>query len=158
MSREEIIRRKIVHIILIYGYFIFFIAAVFGLIINLFFSIELFHNPFCQNLGAILIILGTLLVYWAQRSSANTGKIKNEEISVKDFLRGPYKIIRHPTYTGLFIMTLGLSLSLNSLPSFVLVIVAYLFVKLVFTKKEERFLEEKHGEIFRASRKIKIKK
>jgi len=157
MEQQDKIRRKIVHVVIAQGYLVFLIFVIFGLIVNLFFDIKLFENHVYQNIGALGIILGTILIYWAQSSSSRAGKIKEEDSSVGGFKYGPYKYSHHPSYLGLFIMTLGLSLILNSLPSLVLVIIAYLIIKFVFTKKEEKLLEEKYGEIF-IDYKKKIKK
>jgi protein-S-isoprenylcysteine O-methyltransferase Ste14 len=100
-------------------------------------------------MGVTLILLGTGLTYWAQTSSSKAGKIKTEENNTEGFAIGPYKHFRNPTYFGLFIMTLGFGLLINSLFSVLFVLIAYLVIKRVFIKKEEMILTQKYGEIYK---------
>jgi protein-S-isoprenylcysteine O-methyltransferase Ste14 len=160
MKEENKIQKKIIHIILIHGYLVFFIFVILGFILNLFFNIKILESSFSQTLGIlgiIGIIFGTILIYWAQKSSSLAGKIKKEESSTEGFKYGPYKYFKDPSYLGVFIMTLGLSFILNSLPSLILVFIAYIIIKFVFVKKEDKLLEDKYGKIF-LDYKNKIKK
>ncbi len=96
-----------------------------------------------------MIVLGSALIYWAQSTSSCTRKevargVKTE----RDFERGPYKYSRSPTHNGLTIMTLGLSLVLNSFFTFIFIIVASIITKLIFLKEEEALLEERFGDVY----------
>lgn len=153
MGKEDRVYKKIVHVLLVHGYLMFFVAIILGAIVDLFSGVKFSQDIVYQQIGVVMIMLGTVLVYFAQSSSGRAGKIKKEEANVEGFKYGPYKYFHHPTYLGLFIMTLGLGLTLNSPASIILVFVAHLLIKFVFIKKEERILEEKYGEIFTSYKK-----
>ena len=149
--------KKVIHLLLAHGYLMFLLAVIVGASIDLFIHFNVFKNPIYSKLGVVMIIIGTILVYLAQTASSHAGKIKIEDSSVDGFKYGPYKYFHHPTYLGLFIMTLGLGLILNSISSVVLVIIAEILAKFIFIKKEEGLLEDKYGEIFTDYKKKEIK-
>ena len=103
-----------------------------------------------------MLITGSVFIYWAQSTSANFRKRieKNENKSHFEF--GPYKYLRSPTHFGLFIMTIGYSLIINSLFSIIFTLAAYTITKFFFIKKEEKLLEKKYGEDY-AEYKKKVK-
>jgi len=149
-------RNGTIHFILLHSYFIFLSAVILGVFFDTFLSYKLFTNPLYQTLGLLLIILGSLIIYWAQKTSGSyhpeKAKLKNRTY----FDRGPYKYLRSPTHFGLFIMTLGLALILSSLFSIIFTILAHIFTKVYFLRKEESLLEIKYGEIYREyKRKVK---
>lgn len=147
-KNKEYYKKKVVHLLLIHGYLIFFLAVILGFVVDLFIDVKLFQNHIYSQLGIILIMIGTTFIYWAQTASGNAGKIKNDESSVEGFRYGPYKYFRHPTYLGLFMMTLGLGLILNSLFAVIFVIIAFIIIKFFFIKKEEKILEIKYKEVY----------
>lgn len=84
------------------------------------------------SLGILLIILGIIL---RQLSMAILGKyfsgvvgIQKDQVVIE---KGPYKYVRHPSYTGAFMIFIGLGLALQSgaavLTLIVLFIIAYGF-------------------------------
>jgi protein-S-isoprenylcysteine O-methyltransferase Ste14 len=94
------------------------------------------------------MIISSVLIYWAQSSSANY-KTKTEKIGSKSYFeRGPYKYTRHPTHLGLLILTVGFGLIINSPFSIIFSFIAYLLSIFIFLKKEERLLERKYGETY----------
>jgi protein-S-isoprenylcysteine O-methyltransferase Ste14 len=95
-----------------------------------------------------MILLGSMLIYWAQSTSSSTKNEMEKEGVVRDFARGPYKYSRNPTHIGLAIMTLGLGLLINSLFSVVLTVIASLITKFIFVKEEELLLEKKYGQTY----------
>ncbi|MEA3399070.1 MAG: isoprenylcysteine carboxylmethyltransferase family protein [Patescibacteria group bacterium] len=131
---------KKIHHVLLYSYTIYFLTIVVGVIFDTFFKIKLFSGEIFQFLGVIIVILGTLIIFWAQRTSKRS-KIEGK----RDFHRGPYKISRHPTSIALMVITLGLGLILNSFFVIVMTIVVF-FIKSIFAKREERILGQKYGE------------
>lgn len=137
-----------VHFLLAHAYSLFFVAIIIGIIADTITNTNLLENFKYSNLGIAFVFLGTGLVYWAQISSSKAIKIKPEENSVEGFTIGPYKYFRHPTYLGLFVMTLGLGILIKSLFSVLFVLVAYLVIKFVFIKKERKILVQKYPEIY----------
>jgi protein-S-isoprenylcysteine O-methyltransferase Ste14 len=95
-----------------------------------------------------MLIVSSLIIYWAQFTSSNYKKRIGKESSRSHFEHGPYKYLRSPTHFGLFIMTLGFSLIINSLFSVLFTFIAYLISKFFFLKKEEEILEGKYGEAY----------
>lgn len=147
--KKQSIREGMVHIILSHSYTVFLMAVVFGLVLDVFIPIYIFNAHIYQYIGIIFIVLGSLLIYWAQSTTSFT---KKEEVqnsnAPRDFARGPYKYSRNPTHIGLSIMTLGLGLLLNSVFSVVLTVIASLITKFIFVKKEETILQERYGQSY----------
>lgn len=132
-----------VHFVLFKSYTIYLFAVIFGVIFDLVFPFDFFSNKLFNYSGLILIIFGSLLAYWAQKSSSVLEKDENGQIK---FDSGPYKYLRSPTHLGLFVMTLGLALVINSLFSVLFTIVAHMITKIFFVKKQQRILEKKYGD------------
>lgn len=148
-NQEELIARNgFVHFILAHGYVLFFFAIVLGVILDVFIKIEIFQSLTYSKTGIVMIFLGTCLIYWAQRASKTASKTKPEVPTEEAFEYGPYKYFRNPTYLGLLIMTIGLGLVIHSFFAVALAVIAHVFIKYVFVKKEERMLEVKYGHIY----------
>jgi protein-S-isoprenylcysteine O-methyltransferase Ste14 len=145
-----------IHVVLVYVYVVFFVSVVLGLLFDLFFKLDLLVNFKYSYLGIIIIIFGTTLIYLAQNASAQSRALRKEEATDEAFSFGPYKHFRHPTYLGVFLMVLGFGIVIKSTFSILFILIAYLVVKLVFVKKEEKILENKYGEIY-LSYKNKVK-
>jgi len=67
------------------------------------------------SLGIVLIILGIILRQWSMAIlgkffSAVVGIQKDQQVIEK----GPYKYVRHPSYSGALIIFIGLGLALQS--------------------------------------------
>lgn len=145
-DKGESIRDGIVHMVLSHSYTVFLVAVIFGVILDVIFNISIFGHPSYQYAGIIMIVIGSVLAYWAQ-STANCTKEELEKMGkVREFARGPYKYSRNPTHIGLTLMTLGLGFLINSVFSVILVLIASLITKFIFVKKEEILLEQKYGQ------------
>jgi len=134
-----------IHFEFSHSYIIFLFAVVLGVIFDLVIPLEYFSSLIYQDIGIIMILLGSIFIFWAQ----STAKIKKEK---KDgtgfeinFGHGPYKYLRNPTHLGLFIMTLGLAFIITSPFSVFFTILAHIITKLVFIKRGEKLLEKKYG-------------
>ena len=92
--------------------------------------------------GAFLLVLGTILILWAQ----NTSRHLNTENATKEtFCHGPYRFTRTPTNFGLFFLVLGFGIVANALFVILSSLVSFFIAKFVFLKKEEQLLAEKYG-------------
>ena len=90
---------------------------------------------FLVFLGDVLVALGLYIVFLVFRENTFTSatiEVKDEQ---KVISTGPYALIRHPMYSGAFIMLLGIPLALGSWW-------ALIFVFLLFTAIVWRLLEE----------------
>ncbi len=104
----------------------------------------LFTSDLRWILGAPLIALGSLLLFWGIHTlgTKNTSGIKDGFISV-----GPYRFTRNPQYVGDMVLFVGLSIISNSLYLWI----THLLLILVFVVTplaEETWLEEEYGESY----------
>ncbi|QKS72255.1 isoprenylcysteine carboxylmethyltransferase family protein [Paenalkalicoccus suaedae] len=69
-----------------------------------------------QTIGVVLVGLGIFLRYWG---IMELGKQFTRDVQVRDgdklVSKGPYRILRHPLYTGLFSIVLGFSVYTGSI-------------------------------------------
>ena len=141
-------RQGMVHFVLLHSYLIFLIAVVLGVFFDSIFKIQIFTNSSYQKTGFVMMVISSGIIYWAQSSSSNFKDRKTKKAPQSMFEFGPYKYLRSPTHFGLFVLTLGFSLIINSLFSVIFTLIAYAITKLFFLKKEEQLLELKYGEIY----------
>jgi protein-S-isoprenylcysteine O-methyltransferase Ste14 len=139
----------VIHYLLFHSYAVFLFAVVLGALFDLFINFKIFTDSIYQSIGLGMIILGTMLIYWAQNTSSPYKERIIKEKTRSSFEFGPYRYIRNPTYLGLFIMTIGLGLILGSVFSVVFTFVVFFITKIFFIKKEEQLLEGKYGQVYR---------
>jgi protein-S-isoprenylcysteine O-methyltransferase Ste14 len=76
------------------------------------------------DLGAVICLLGLLCALWARITLAGNWSgdvtLKQEHELVE---KGPYRFVRHPIYTGMLMMSLGSSISIDTLRGFVGVVI-----------------------------------
>ncbi len=98
------------------------------------------RSPILQITGAAICICGLLFTLWARQTLAGNWSsdvtFKQDHELVR---RGPYRIVRHPIYTGLLLMWLGTAIYIGQLRGVIsLVLVAIGFwIKL---RQEERLM------------------
>jgi len=152
---EEIKQKEInnkegnkIQAILLYSYSIFLIAVILGAFLDPLIDKKIFSNTIFQWIGFSMLIIGSGIIYWAQKTSSDSKKTLNKKDSNLYFLFGPYKYLRSPTHFGLFIITFGFSLMMNSFFGIILNILAGLITRFFFIKKEEELLVLKYGQIY----------
>jgi len=131
-------------------WFSYFIFAIIGAI--LLFGLTTtatFSNPglpvslASQSFGFLLELLGLCFAIWARITigrnwgSTVTFKEKHELIT-----RGPYRLVRHPIYTGLLAMFLGAAIYIGPLVGFIGVL--SLFMSFWIKSRQEERLMTKH--------------
>lgn len=88
----------------------------------------IFHVVWLQSIGALLLVVSTLYTLWSRwilgKMWATNAAVKEEHQLVT---RGPYRITRHPIYSGILGMVLGSILSLGQGSSFLLFLIVLLF-------------------------------
>jgi protein-S-isoprenylcysteine O-methyltransferase Ste14 len=107
--------------------------------------------------GIILYIIG-LIIRWLSIMQLKRRFTVNVAINRDHVLEtgGLYKYVRHPSYLGLMLILTGLSLAMNSMISFMIVIFPVFLGLNYRIFVEERLLEDEFGEEyvnFRATRK-----
>ncbi|KKR82839.1 MAG: hypothetical protein UU30_C0020G0015 [Candidatus Nomurabacteria bacterium GW2011_GWA2_40_97] len=93
-----------VHRVLAQSYLFYFILFLLSLFLDFIFPLKIFEETALISVGIIFLILGTFLIFWAQRTSH---KLKKENINKEIFYHGPYCYTRSPTHFGLFLLMLG---------------------------------------------------
>ncbi len=146
-EKGEEARKDLVHFILSHSYLAYFLAIIVGVFLDTIFPIKVFHYQNYQYVGLVIIILSTLLIIWAKRTSRWSSEEKKANRRF-DFHRGPYKFSRSPTHLGLSMTTLGFGLMIGSFFVFLLMVIVMIFTKMVFLKKEELLLEKKYGQAY----------
>jgi len=61
---------------------------------------------------------------------------------------GPYAYIRNPLYLGNFLIGIGLCIAINEWYAYALFILSYVFVYSIVIPYEERFLQDKFGDVY----------
>lgn len=139
-NREELTYK--VHHILAHSYTFFFSFLILGIVLDIVFKYRIITSPYITYIGFVFLILSTVLIYWAQRTSSN---LKVENMTSETFCKGPYCYTRVPTHLGLFFMAFGLGLILNATFVVITSIVSFVINKYVFLEEEEKVLEKKYG-------------
>lgn len=122
------------------------IVLIVQLVPSHFWTFMTFRSPWLQIVGAACLIIFTAFTLWA-RWSLGIMWSSMPVIKVGHQLRtdGPYRITRHPIYTGILGMLLGTVL-ISGVGAWVLyfaIMVVALIIKVAF---EERLLKETFGE------------
>jgi protein-S-isoprenylcysteine O-methyltransferase Ste14 len=147
-QQQVVYRPGMIHTIISHSYITFLLSIVFGSIFDAITPIRILNNYVFQYIGFAMIILGSVLTYWAQKSSSISKrdfKIKNLPIN---FEYGPYKHTRNPSYLGVFIMIIGLGFFVNSIFIIIFGLISYFIVKFIFIKQEEYLLSDKYGQVY----------
>jgi protein-S-isoprenylcysteine O-methyltransferase Ste14 len=140
---ETINKKQSVHKILAHSYYTFFLLFLIGIWMDLILPIRIFSNFIYSTLGLFLILFGSILIFWSQKTSK---KLNIENVTKKTFCQGPYKYTRSPTHWGLFLLMFGFGIATNA---FFVVFGAFLSIilsKTFFLRREEKVLSYKYGD------------
>jgi protein-S-isoprenylcysteine O-methyltransferase Ste14 len=100
--------------------------------------------------GVVLMVLGIALRAWSVivlgRNFTVYVQVREEQPVVDT---GPYRLLRHPSYTGLLLVCLGIGLALGNWLALVVVVVVPTVAILVRIRVEERALLAGIGEPYR---------
>ena len=107
-----------------------------------------------EVLGIVVLVAGHLLVSWGRLALGTAFRPGGATPRSGDTLvvQGPYRLIRHPMYTALLCLVLGLTLLVQSLVLLAL-FAALLVMILLLIPIEERQLEDAYGDAYRDYRK-----
>lgn len=100
--------------------------------------------------GLALMVAGLLLRWWAV---AHLGRFFTVNVAVASDHRvvdtGPYRLIRHPSYTGILLTCLGVGLCFGNLASLLVIVVPIVALALKRVRVEEAALASELGEDYR---------
>jgi protein-S-isoprenylcysteine O-methyltransferase Ste14 len=131
-----------VHGILARSYVCCFLLFLGGVFLDLIFNFRIQNFVFMIPIGFGLILLASVLILWAQKTSRNLSK---ENLTKENFSKGPYRFTRMPTHLGLLFLMLGFGIMVNAIFIIISTIISFVLAKLFFLKKEELILEQKYG-------------
>jgi len=101
--------------------------------------------------GAILFISGLALRWWAILTLKEHFTVKISILQNHQLVEsGPFKILRHPSYTGLLVYYLGLGISIGNWFSIICLMLGNLITILNRIPKEESTLESHFGVAYQA--------
>jgi len=131
-----------VHRVLAHSYSMYFLLFLIGLSLDSVNKFKIFNNPSMISMGILFLIVGTFLIFWAQKTSRH---LRKENISKETFLHGPYRFTRTPTNFGLFFLMVGFGLITNAAFVILFAFISFIIAKLAFLRKEEQILANKYG-------------
>jgi len=142
MEREELsIDKNKIHKVLAHSYSAYLLLFLLGSFLDLYFRLQVFSSSVVVPIGFILLIFGTLLIIWAQKTSRN---LKKENITKETFRQGPYCFTRTPTSFGLFFLVLGFGMIANAFFIILCSCIAFFVAKFIFLNEEEKILAAKY--------------
>lgn len=121
-----------------------------GVLLDIFFPMTIMAEPLNQIIGLVLIVVGTMVVYSAEKQGGTYSYLRKtaNTCHIDDLTRGPYKYTRNPKYLALSLLLVGLGIILNTVFIIITAIISGMIVHFYFLKKEEAILEERHGETY----------
>jgi len=100
--------------------------------------------------GAAVVVVGVAFRLWA---IVVLGRLFTTRVAIQPGHRvvrsGPYRVLRHPSYTGMLVALLGLGVMFDSWPSILTLAILPLAGLLVRIHVEERMLEDALGDEYR---------
>lgn len=130
---------------------IFVAALLVGVLLSLAFPVTFLPRVVTVLVGSACFLLPFLLGF------AALGAMRRVKTSVNPYrpttallTGGPYRLTRNPMYLAMVIQYVGLALLFNALWAIVLLPLVLVIVHFTVIKREERYLEQKFGEDYRA--------
>lgn len=103
-----------------------------------------------RSVGVALFLAGIALRLWSMRTLSGAFSYDVKVSAGQELIRrGPYRLLRHPAYSGLLLWSLGFALWNPSLPGLVILLVVTLDEVAFRVREEERLLEAHFGDGWR---------
>ena len=104
-------------------------------------------------IGVIIFVLSGVLAHFAQTAMHRAGtNIRPDRPALALVTDGPFRFTRNPLYVAALGVYLGIALFVNGLVPVLLVIPVFCLLHWGVVLREERYMERKFGELFRAYR------
>ncbi len=108
-----------------------------------------FNTPWLESFGLALVLFGTVIAFWAQRSTHVSAQARYHETrTYKNFMCGPYRYVRAPTQLALLFLVAGLGFSVNIAWVSIFAVLSFMVTYAFFIKKQERILIKRYGESY----------
>ena len=137
---------RLQHLLPIYfGFFLIFHGNIHGLVKG-----HWNHQTAVQYCGSAITAVGLLIAVWAR---VHLGRYWSGIITLKEGHRlirtGPYRLVRHPVYTGLLIAVIGSAMAVGTWDA--LIGIAVILLAFIFKlRREESLLTGEFGEEYLA--------
>jgi protein-S-isoprenylcysteine O-methyltransferase Ste14 len=104
-------------------------------------------DPWLQGIGLALFVLGLALAVWARvYIGRNWGMPMSEKADPELVTTGPYRVIRHPIYSGIILAMIGTAVAVSLYWLIAVVLLGgYFFYS---ATREERYLTERFPEAY----------
>ncbi len=160
MSQEQKMENKstptsFIHSLLAKSYSVYLVGFIVGVLLDAAFPVSIMQNG-APLVGVFIMLLGTALIFWSQKTSKRTAHARNNPNTQHDvsyFYKGPYKIFRSPTHVGLALLLASYGFLANSLVIIIVTVIVYILVKIFFVSKQDKMLEDKYGDTYRQYKK-----
>ncbi len=126
-----------IHIVLAHSYLAYYVACLLGLFADNILSVDEHPIQHGAVIAIICFVLGSLLIGWAQMTSA-------AKKSKPYFERGPYRYLRNPTHVGILLLAAGYTAVSGSMVFLAVTLIGYL-ISNKFFKKYESILHREYG-------------
>jgi protein-S-isoprenylcysteine O-methyltransferase Ste14 len=104
-------------------------------------------DPWLQGIGLALFVLGLALAVWARvYIGRNWGMPMSEKADPELVTTGPYRVIRHPIYSGIILAMIGTAVAVSLYWLIAVVLLGGYFV--YSATREERYLTERFPEAY----------
>jgi len=121
-----------------------------ALLVNLIWPLPIFGDKLGRWCGLVLAVIGAAIVAWGRNSLvAGDTPVDPTLPTTAIVTSGPYRFSRNPLYVGLTAIFLGLTMTMNTWWGILALIPLALVMHNAVVLREERYLEQKFGEIYR---------
>lgn len=139
--------------VLILPPFLFGGTLLVGLLLHWLHPISLMPVLPARILGGVLFVLSGLFGYLAQRELERAGtNVRPDRPTTAIVMEGPYRITRNPLYIALLGIYIGVAIFVNAVMPLLLLIPLFVVLHWGIVLREERYLESKFGDGYRAYR------
>ncbi len=135
--------RNAVHHVLAHSYSFYLFLFLVAVFLDTMFPIRIFKSSYMVPMGFVILILASLLILWAQRTSRD---LQIHNLTKETFCKGPYCYTRSPTHWGLFFLVFGFGVVANAVYIIIFSLVSLIVTRVFFLRKEESLLASKYGE------------
>jgi protein-S-isoprenylcysteine O-methyltransferase Ste14 len=141
-TQSKNLHRNVIHRILAHSYSVYFILFLISISVDILFKFKIPTSLGAEETGFILMVLGSLLIFWAQDTSRD---LKKGSMDKNIFYKGPYRYTRTPTHFGLFFLILGFGIMFGAPIVIISTFISFIVSKSIFLYAEEKILSEKYG-------------
>jgi protein-S-isoprenylcysteine O-methyltransferase Ste14 len=126
-------------------------ALILGLVLHGLWPIQPASPIFARPLGALLLVLSAALGISGERTMRRAGtNVRPDQPTLALVIQGPFRFTRNPLYIAATGMYLGVALLVDALWPLLLLIPLLVVLRWGIVAREERYLEAKFGDPYRA--------